>query len=90
MVDLVSQLREGVEKKYSRESLETMLLWGADEIERLRRELEARAEIVEIAKDLVALWQSPRIQGLPRADRNAAIEETRNRMIAAITALSAT
>jgi hypothetical protein len=39
MVDLVQQLREGVEKKYSRGSLETMLLWAADEIERLRREL---------------------------------------------------
>lgn len=43
-----------------------------------------KSEIVEIAKDLVALWQSPKIQGLPRADRNAAIEETRNRMIEAV------
>lgn len=46
----------------------------------------AHAEIVEIAKDLVALWQSPKIQGLPRAERNTAIEETRNRMIAAVCA----
>lgn len=46
--------------------------------------VEAHAEIVDIAKDLVALWQSPKIQGLPRADRNTAIEETRNRMIAAV------
>lgn len=45
LVDLVKQLREGVEKRYSRESLETMLLWAADEIERLRsgpREAVAR------------------------------------------------
>jgi hypothetical protein len=49
--------------------------------------VEAHSEIVEIAKDLVALWQSPKIQGLPRADRNTAIEETRNRMIAAVSAL---
>lgn len=38
-------------------------------------------EIVELAKDLVALWESPNIRGLARADRNAAIEETRNRLI---------
>jgi hypothetical protein len=37
MVDLPQQMREGVEKKYSRESLETMLLWGADEIDRQRK-----------------------------------------------------
>jgi hypothetical protein len=45
---------------------------------------EADAEIVAIAKDLVALWQNPNIKGLPRAERNAAIEETRNRLIAAV------
>ena len=37
MVDLPQQMREGVEKKCSRESLETMLLWGADEIDRQRK-----------------------------------------------------
>jgi hypothetical protein len=42
------------------------------------------ADIVAIAGDLVALWQSPAIQGLPRAERNAAIEETRNRLISAV------
>lgn len=46
--------------------------------------IEAHAKIVEIAKDLVALWQSPKIQGLPRSERNGAIEETRNRLIAAV------
>lgn len=40
--------------------------------------------IITAAEDIVALWQSPNIQGLPRADRNAAIEETRNRLIAAV------
>lgn len=50
--------------------------------------VEAHTEIVDIAKDLVALWQSPKIQSLPRADRNMAIEETRNRMIAAIEGLA--
>lgn len=52
--------------------------------------VEAHAEIVEIAKDLVALWESPRIQGLPRADRNSAIEDTRNRLIRAVAALEFT
>jgi hypothetical protein len=41
------------------------------------------SEIEEIARDLVALWQSPVIQGLSRADRNAAIEDTRNALIKA-------
>lgn len=45
---------------------------------------EAHAEIVELARDLVALWQSPNIQALPRADRNAAIEDTRKRLIDAV------
>lgn len=45
---------------------------------------EADAEIVSIAGDLVALWENPTIKGLPRAERNAAIEETRNRLIAAV------
>lgn len=44
-------------------------------------------EIIEIAKDLVALWQSPKIQGLPRSERNAAIEETRSKLIAAVSAV---
>lgn len=41
------------------------------------------SEIEEIARDLVALWQSPVIQGLARADRNAAIEDTRDALIQA-------
>lgn len=49
---------------------------------------EADAEVIEIARDLVALWKSPNIQALPRADRNAAIEETRNRLIKAVEALA--
>ena len=40
--------------------------------------------IIAAAEDIVALWQSPNIQGLPRAERNAAIEDTRNRLIAAV------
>jgi hypothetical protein len=42
---------------------------------------EIEADIVEAARDLVALWQSPKIAGLPRAERNGTIEETRNRLI---------
>lgn len=45
---------------------------------------EANAEILTIARDLVSLWQNPNIQGLPRAERNAAIEETREKLIAAV------
>lgn len=47
----------------------------------------AESQIVLAARDLVALWQSPRIQGLPRSERNAAIDETRTRLINAVDAL---
>lgn len=48
--------------------------------------VETHAQIVELAKDLVALWQSPKIQGMSRAERNEAIQDIRNRMIAAVKA----
>lgn len=44
----------------------------------------AKQDIVDLAKDLVALWTSPKISGLPRSERNAAIEDTRNAMIEAV------
>jgi hypothetical protein len=53
---------------------------------RAHRDRSRVDDIVAAAEDLVALWQSPKIQGLPRADRNAAIEETRRRLIEAVRA----
>lgn len=47
----------------------------------------AEREVIDVACDLVALWKTQRIAGLPRADRNAAIEQTRERLIAAVDAL---
>lgn len=41
-------------------------------------------EVFEVAQDLVALWDSPRIQGLARADRNEAIDATRARLKEAV------
>lgn len=41
-------------------------------------------DIIEIACDLVGLWQNQKIAALPRSERNAAIEETRNRLIEAV------
>lgn len=48
MVDLVQQLREVKEKKFSTESLQTMVLWGADEIERLRTTLAGETTVKTI------------------------------------------
>lgn len=48
---------------------------------------EAESLVIDLAKDIVALWQSPRIQGLPRSERNEAINETRQRLIAAVASL---
>ena len=36
-------------------------------------------------RHLVTLWTNPKIQSLPRSERNAAIEDTRARIIAAMT-----
>lgn len=41
-------------------------------------------EVFEVAQDLVALWDSPRIQGLARVDRNGAIDATRTRLKEAV------
>lgn len=76
MVDLVHQLREDA-KTASADSLRVMCGWGADEIERLRG-------VAAVAADLVALWQAQRVAGLPRSARNAAIEESRERLIKAL------
>lgn len=43
--------------------------------------------IIEVARDLVALWQNPKIRALPRSERNAAIDETRERLIEAVESL---
>lgn len=55
---------------------------------RLARHEEAvsRSAIIGAASDLVALWKAQKVASLPRADRNAAIEETRERLIRAVEA----
>lgn len=44
--------------------------------------------IIEAAGDLVAMWKNPNIQGLPRQERNAAIEYSRARLIEAVDKLT--
>lgn len=41
-------------------------------------------EIAYIASDLVAMWKQQKIEGLPRAERNAAIEQIRGLLISAV------
>lgn len=48
----------------------------------------AKEVVVEIATDLVALWESPVIQGLSRAERNEAIDGTRRMLIDAVNQLA--
>lgn len=43
-----------------------------------------KSEIVSAARDLVALWEDQNIRGLPRAERNKAIDGTRERLISAV------
>lgn len=47
-------------------------------------EIEAALDVADIARDLVALWENQNIKGLPRAERNAAIDGTRAKLIAAV------
>ncbi len=55
------------------------------EVEGERDEASSRVAdleaVTERAEDIVALWQSPKIQDLARADRNKAIEEVRESLI---------
>ena len=58
-----------------------------DELDSLRRLASSDggvSRIVEAARDIVALWNSPKIQGLPRAERNSAIEDSRAALIDAV------
>ncbi len=48
---------------------------------------KATEEVIGSARDLVALWKAQKISGLSRAERNAAIEDTRQRLIDAVDAL---
>ena len=45
---------------------------------------ECERAIIDAARDLVGLWQAQKISGASRSERNAAIEETRQRLIKAI------
>lgn len=47
-------------------------------------EIETALDVADIAHDLVALWQSPNIRALPRSERNAAIEQAREKLIEAV------
>lgn len=58
----------------------------AEDVGARRQEALARHRIVDAALDLVLLWKAQRIANLPRADRNVAIEETRERLIRAVEA----
>ena len=44
----------------------------------------ATREAINAAKDLVALWKAQKISGASRAERNAAIEDARERLIRAV------
>ena len=59
---------------------------GVTELLRVWAPKGNEADIIAAAQDLVSLWENQNIQGLPRAERNAAIEDTRNRLIAAVRA----
>jgi hypothetical protein len=50
--------------------------------------VEAVVGVVTAAQNLVALWKEQKVSGLPRAERNAAIEDTRARLIEAVDELA--
>lgn len=52
-------------------------------------ELDALRDVYEAADSLVALWESQKIEGLPRVIRNTAIEDYRARLIEAVKACRA-
>lgn len=60
------------------------ILAAAESLRRLASSEGGVSRIVEAARDIVALWNSPKIQGLPRAERNSAIEDSRAALIDAV------
>jgi hypothetical protein len=67
MVDLVKQLRET--KDTHPDSLRVMVLWGADEIERLRA---IKAELVAALETILNAPQGPNLAGSIQAMRDKA------------------
>ena len=51
------------------------------------RPAPAAKMVIQAAGDLVALWRAQKISGASRSDRNAAIEEVRERLCRAVDAL---
>lgn len=41
-------------------------------------------DVADIARDLVLLWENQKIAGLPRSERNAAIDDIRARLTVAV------
>ena len=60
--------------------------WRA--IKSLCKSAPALLDVVEAADDMVVLWRNMKIDGMPRAERNAAIETSRQRLIDALAALA--
>ena len=56
--------------------------------QRMLRMTDEAYEIIEAAKDLVALWKAQKIPGATRAERNSAIEATRQRLVEAVDAVA--
>jgi hypothetical protein len=63
---------------------------SAQEPQRLAERVGWREDIIGAAKNLVSLWQSQKIEGLPRSERNAAIEQTREALTRAVLAATIT
>lgn len=57
-------------------------------IDAQKAEIDRLRAVAKIAADLVSLWRNQKIQGVPRAERNAAIEDTRSALVAAVDQLS--
>jgi hypothetical protein len=51
-------------------------------------DIEAIAEVTDAAINLVCLWENQQIEGLFRKQRNKAIEENHQRLVAAVHTLA--
>jgi hypothetical protein len=62
-----------------------LLATTAAEVIQQRDALQARLNeadgVISAAQDMMSLWNNLKIKGLPRAKRNTAIEETREKLI---------
>lgn len=80
--DIPSAIIKSMIARIHKQNEEIKLL--RDTLDLINKRRDEKQLVVELANDLVSLWQNPTIQNLSRADRNGAIDSVRKQLIIAV------